>query len=506
MNETKNDDFCENDALLLTKKNYKVGVVDNIKIVKHGEHDNKKISRIQKIPPRLRQFYVAIGPILVTTSVGMAEGYSAILLPKLEKEGNFEIDNDLSSWIASMAALPMALGCILGGYLMEIIGRKVIHMVACIPLIIGWLIIYYASDVNMILAGRFLTGFCVGVLGPPTGVYMSETSDPKFRGFLLAAISFAIALGIFLSHLLGTYMSWQNTALLCCSFPLMCVFVMIPAPESPTFLAKIGKIEKARKAFYWCRGYSEAATQELEVLIERQGILTEEPKKSIKEYFEALNKPEFLKPLMIIMIFFITMQWSGNNAISFYCVDIMKKTFGDNLDEYLSMLIIDTIRLVMSVNACILLKKIGRKPLAILSGVGTFLSLFVLSGFVFATKYYSDIATYTFVPMTCLVLYTGFITIGFVPLPWTMMGEVFPLANRGLGSGIVAMVNYIMIFAVVKVTPSMLHNLGSDGTFFTYAVCCFFGTIFLILYLPETKDKPLHVIEDYFKSKPNNVV
>ena len=124
----------------------------------------------------------------------MTEGFSAILLPQLNAT-SLHIDEEMSSWIASMAALPMALGCILGGILMEKIGRKGTHMLTCVPCVLGWMVLYFANSIGMILAGRFLTGFCVGLLGPPTGVYMSETSEPKYRGFLLAAISFAIALG-----------------------------------------------------------------------------------------------------------------------------------------------------------------------------------------------------------------------------------------------------------------------------------------------------------------------
>lgn len=195
-----------------------------------------------------------MGPVLITTSLGMSEGYSSILLPQLAATNFVPTDESISSWIAAMGALPMPLGCILGGYLMEVIGRKTIHMAACLPCIFGWLAICFAYNLELILFGRFLTGLSVGLLGPPTGVYMSETSEPKFRGFLLAFISFAIAFGIFLSHLLGTFWTWQSTALFSSFFPIICLVFMYFAPESPTFLAKKGKIEEATKAFYWCRG------------------------------------------------------------------------------------------------------------------------------------------------------------------------------------------------------------------------------------------------------------
>ncbi|XP_044260227.1 facilitated trehalose transporter Tret1-2 homolog isoform X2 [Tribolium madens] len=452
----------------------------------------------ERFSPRVRQTFVALGPILITTSLGMTEGFSAILLPQLNST-TLQIDAETSSWIASMAALPMAFGCILGGILMEKIGRRATHMLTCLPCIIGWLILYCASSITMILMGRFLTGFCVGLLGPPTGVYMSETSEPKFRGFLLASISFAIALGLFLSHLIGTFVNWQDTALTCCSFPVVCLVFMAFAPESPTWLAKMGRVEEAKRAFEWCRGQSEEATKELQVLLTRQVELNHEEKKSFFNTLKTLNKPEFTKPLVIIVVFFVTCQWAGLNAITFYSVSIIQETLGGNFDEYLAMLIIDTIRVFMSVFACVLLKKLGRRPLAIISGIGTFVSLFILSSFIFAVRFYPGISGYTFIPLVALVTYVSFITIGFVPLPWTMMGEVFPLAHRGIGSGISALMAYLAFFSVVKTTPTMILQFGLEGTFFVYGMLAMVGTIVLILFLPETKDKALYQIEDHFK-------
>lgn len=40
-----------------------------------------------------------MGPVLITISLGMAEGYSAILLPQLESDYEWDINTELSSWI-----------------------------------------------------------------------------------------------------------------------------------------------------------------------------------------------------------------------------------------------------------------------------------------------------------------------------------------------------------------------------------------------------------------------
>jgi len=57
-----------------------------------------------------------------------------------------------------MAALPMALGCLAGGYGMEKVGRRRTNQLLCIPFIAGWLLMAVAQDVQILIAGRFLTG------------------------------------------------------------------------------------------------------------------------------------------------------------------------------------------------------------------------------------------------------------------------------------------------------------------------------------------------------------
>lgn len=92
---------------------------------------------------------------------------------------------------------------------------------------------------------------CVGVLGPVLQVYVAETSDPKFRGFLLPSVSLALNFGIALAHLLGTYFHWAIVAMLACVCPVACFVLMLFVPESPTFLIKRGKVTQAVKGFLW---------------------------------------------------------------------------------------------------------------------------------------------------------------------------------------------------------------------------------------------------------------
>lgn len=409
---------------------------------------------------------------------------------------NFQSTNDFGA--ASMAALPMAFGCILGGFLMERFGRKTTHLIAAVPCIVGWMMIFLASSIELLLLGRFFTGLVVGILGPPSSVYIGETSAPKYRGFLLAAISLAIAVGLLFAHFLGTFLPWKLTAVISVSLPCLAFLLLLLVPESPSWLAKKGRLKEAEQAFLWCRGHSLEAKEEMYTMLEAQKI-TPTTTLTRKEKLSLLLRKEFLKPLAIINVFFITTQFCGVNAITFYSVTIMQDTVGDGLDRYASMLIIDVIRVAMSVLACVLLRKCGRRPLTIISGFGSAASLFALSGFIYLASLDPTLLRLSFVPLTALIGYITFVSLGMVPLPWALNGELFPLAVREYGSGISSCVAFAAFFLVVKTSPIFFAHIGAHGTFLVYGSVAFLGTVFLCAFLPETKDKTLQEIEDYFK-------
>ncbi|XP_028178436.1 facilitated trehalose transporter Tret1-2 homolog [Ostrinia furnacalis] len=488
--ESKTSHYMQN----LKISNSGTGLVLNDKENKEATllSDSKTVVRFS---PVWRQTLASSAAILLTFTAGLTSGYSAILLPKLEQPGSpIMIDASTKSWIAAMAALPMAPGCLIAGWMMEKFGRKTSLYIICVPFLLGWILIACASNLGLMLLGRFFTGLCVGLLGPLGPVYIGETSEPRYRGFFLAAISLAIAIGIFVAHLIGTFMTWQWTATICCLFPILSVLLLMLIPESPTWLISKGEVEQGVKAFGWLRGYSEEANAELKCIIDNQKAADNEPIMTWQEKIKDLRSPELIKPLFIMILFFITCQFSGVNAVAFYSIEIVEKAVGSGLDHYMVMLIIDLVRVAMSVVACVICKQYGRRPLCFISGIWTAIAMVGLSMFL-----YFKPENLSWVPLTCLTVYICAISIGLVPLPWIMCGEVFPTKVRGLGSGISSATTFVAFFVVVKTAPGMMTHLGEVFTFLIYGVVSLVGTAVMYFILPETKGKSLQEIEERFK-------
>lgn len=487
---------------------------------------------IESIDVPFIQIYASLGTIFASISAGMVIGYSAILLPEIQRTNSrIQITSEQASWIgmleyslnclvffsrkylsnfsASIATPPMAFGCLFGGILMDRFGRKIAHLMLNVLFVVSWCIVSMSTTVTWLLFGRFACGFCVGLLSPPGTTYLSEISDPKYRGFFLASITFAVSLGVMLTHVLAIFMPWNQNAIACSLLPFGSYILITFAPESPAWLLRSNRHHKAFAAFSWLRGTDEVAVKEFERMADAQSQQTGGPQLNdapndgnlIRRVHEWFGQKAFRKPLIIISLYFATLQFSGANAVTFYTVTILKESLGDRINEYTATIIIDSVRLMASIIACVALKNIGRRPLTMFSGIGTVLCLFGLSFYLHVSAQNVQLKESIAIPLILFASYILVLSIGLNPLPWCLTGELFPLRFRAFGSSVVTFFNFLCFFAVVKTSPTLFTSYGSANIFFLYGVLTLVGTVLLIVLLPETRNKSLQEIEDNYTAK-----
>jgi facilitated trehalose transporter len=100
-----------------------------------------------------------------------------------------------------------------------------------------------------------------------------------------------------------------------------------------------------------------------------------------------------------------------------------------------------------------------------------------------------------------LLVYIVTSTFGFLTIPFTMLPELFPQRVRGVTAGITVCMAYLMSFIAIKSYPSMLALMGNGVIFLIYGVVSLLGTVFVYVFLPETKGKSLQEIENLFKKR-----
>lgn len=168
----------------------------------------------------------------------------------------------------------------------------------------------------------------------------------------------------------------------------------------------------------------------------------------------------------------------------------------------------------MSIITTVASRRFGRRPLSILSGLGMCITTLIVAIYLLivpveytggfrrlenSTDAITSIESQHWTCVVCILLYVCFSSLGVLVIPWTLIGELLPMKVRGIGSGIMVGVAYILMFGVVKSFPFALNVIGTEGIFFFFSFMSLAGVLFVYKFLPETLGKPLQQIEDYFK-------
>ncbi|XP_077284436.1 facilitated trehalose transporter Tret1-like isoform X2 [Arctopsyche grandis] len=449
----------------------------------------------------LRQVIAAFIANLGCINTGLVFGFSAVAVPQLEDPTSFiKIDEFQASWVASLSSASTPFGCVLGGYLMDRIGRRLTLILTEIPLIFGWILIASAQNIEMIYIGRLLAGLGSGMVGAPARVYTCEVTQPHLRGMLGALASVCISFGVLLQYVLGSCLNWQILSGISSIIPVISLLSMLIMPETPNYLLNRNDVEKARFSLSRLRGSTFNVDKEIDQMVHFKQSNNVQRLTGIKDTIRALISPSTLKPFGILYLYFLIYQFSGVNTITFYAVEIFQES-GTNMNKYLATIILGLVRLSFTILACIALRKCGRRPLTFISGIGCGTTMLGLGTYLYYRQYWLDNnlpMQQTWIPVACIFLYTIACTMGFLVVPWVMIGEVYPTQVRGIIGGFTTCSAHMFVFIVVKTYPFLSHSIQRYGTFWLYGCISLFGTIFFYFCLPETKGKTLQEIEDYF--------
>jgi MFS transporter, SP family, galactose:H+ symporter len=164
-----------------------------------------------------------------------------------------------------------------------------------------------------------------------------------------------------------------------------------------------------------------------------------------------------------------------------------------NDDEaiYWSMAIAFT-NMSMSVVAIVLIDRVGRRPLLLVSLAGSGLAL-VLLAFAFAFNM-------SYLALAALVLYLVFFAPGMGPAPWAINAEIYPLFMRSTGTSIATCANWSANFVVSLTFIGLTNLVTQTGTFALYAAICFVALVCVFLFVPETKGRSLESIKQVFQT------
>jgi hypothetical protein len=295
--------------------------------------------------------------------------------------------------------------------------------------------------------------------------------------------------------------------------------LMIFMPESPNWLMmKYGRSSQVVDALRKIRKSGSNIESELKELQDR----AEEAEKTSGFSMGQLKRADIYKPFIIALALMFFQQFSGINAVMFYSNDIFEQS-GSSLDPSIATIIVSGSMTLATIFGSLVIDKLGRKILLLISGVGHVLSLGVM-GIYYITHKSENKANMTttvastisstmsstttelpkssselgWLPVVCLVVFVIAFSIGYGPIPWMIVGEITPSSALGFISSIATAVNWTFAFAITKEFAEVEKAITQYGAFWMFAGCSVASVIFVFMFVPETKGKSVEEMQKIF--------
>ncbi|XP_062125091.1 facilitated trehalose transporter Tret1-2 homolog isoform X2 [Drosophila sulfurigaster albostrigata] len=428
-----------------------------------------------------------------TTTVNNATIVTTTQPPQVDSHLKLTVDEQ--SWVSSLLAIGAFLGALPTGYIADAIGRRYTALAMDVPFILAWLSISFANSAGWLYFGRFLIGISTGSFCVVAPMYISEIAETSIRGTLGTLFQLLLTMGILFVYIVGSLVSWSTLSMMCLVVPILLFVGMLMLPETPVYLLKKGRRADAALSLKWLWGKYCDSRSAIQVI---QNDLDQTSADA--SFMDLFSNRGARKGLIISMLLMFFQQFSGINAVIFYTQFIFESA-GSSLSASISSIIVGVVQVIMTLTSSLLIERAGRKILLLFSSTVMTICLAILGAYFDMKDSGKDVAHIGWLPLLCMVLFIISFSVGYGPIPWLMMGELFMPDVKATAAALSVMANWLCVFVVTKCFGVMIESWGSDFTFWFFAGCMALATIYVALALVETKGKSASEIQSWLSGR-----
>lgn len=410
-------------------------------------------------------------------------------------------------WAQSCALIGCLAGALVSGYTSDKFGRKPVLIASAANFLLSSVAIAVAHSFTGFIVWRIIGGISIGLASTVSPMYISEIAPAKKRGLLVSVNQLTIVVGILAAQIVNWRIaeavpegitpeaferSWNVThgwrwMFAACAVPSLLFFVgSLFVPESPRWLAKAGRGDKARRVLARIGGetYADAALSEIEA---------GEHEKAAPFRFGDLLDRRLAGVLALGVFLAVFQQWCGINVIFNYAAEIFTQAGFNMNDTLTSIVATGSVNLVFTLVALFTVDRLGRKPLMLFGSAGLAIA-YVAIGYCFHIQASGGRVP----PMLFLGLILAAIAVyamSLAPVTWVLISEIFPNRVRGSAMSLSVGALWVACFILTYTFPILKANLGPANTFRIYAGVCAVGLFVLAFRLRETKGRSLEDLE-----------
>ena len=340
-------------------------------------------------------------------------------------------------------------------------------------------------------------------------VYIGEVSPPSVRGKLGALFQLSICTGVLLCYLIGSYISYWELAFACTAVSAVQVVMTFTIRESPRIsrnpLKNIRALLGKRRTDFGQAAHNNDVTL------------------NAKSQLKASIKSNYLRIVIVSIIMFFQ-QFVGVTAIASYAGPIFHAAGLDKggvSSGLLASLTVGIVQMVFISLSLLVVDRFGRRIPLFFGGLAIMLANICIAvyfgasfGFVPSGSGNSNISNTSSIqdcvsvplepsplavklsplPIASVCFFFAAFSLSWGPVPWIIGGEFFPAQIRELGMGISAAISWVCIVVVISAYPVISEAVGQTIPFLVFAAFSLLASIFVVLFLAETKGLQLDQI------------
>jgi len=370
---------------------------------------------------------------------------------------------------------------------------------------------------GLIYSGRVIAGLGIGGISAVAPAFVSECSPKEVRGRITGCFQIMVALGVMISyfvnlgvglHIVNSVQIWRIPFAIQLVPAGILALGVLTIKESPRWLASKGRNEEAIENLAYLRKEPVSSPEVIHEMAEIEAAIIEEREARVGlGWKEALfGKGNFIR-FFIAFFIFLLQQWAGQNSVNYYAPQIFEAIgFTGTKNSLLASGIYGIVKLVATTIFIFFgVETLGRKKSFFISAVGMG-TLFYIIGAILKTHPPPPIGSAPSTPpppskamAAMLYIYVCFYSMGWGPLPWVYVADIFPTRTRHYGLATASASQWLWNFVVSKVTPQMKTNLGWK-IFIMFATVNIGAMATFSLLIPETKGRSLEEMDVIFGS------
>ncbi|KAL8997384.1 MAG: hypothetical protein Q9169_003315 [Polycauliona sp. 2 TL-2023] len=458
------------------------------------------------------------------------------------------VDNSLlQGGIVSVYYLGTLIGCMLGGWIGEKVGRIKVMGLACVWAIVGATLQTSAMNASWMICARLINGIGTGMLNVIVPVWATETASHTSRGQFVA-IEFTLNIfGVVVAYWLGFGCSFLDNGYSPFVWRFPIAFQLIPLifllcivwffPESPRWLVKVGRESEARYILGRLRGEDEHGLAEAEFQDIRAIAELEKKSGKVNSYFHMFwdvmpkkigggssGSLHIGRRVQLVIWLQILQEWIGIAGVTIYANDIFnqagysvaKSRWIAGINNIFYMVPFDPSHIpnpyhaftdhspkFSTLIAVFTLDRLGRRITLYWGNIVMGISMFLAGGF---SRLSQDNAGDVYLKGAygaAGAAFTFLFTFGFgatwLTVPWLYPAEIFPLQCRAKGNAWGVAGWSIGNGWTVLLLPTMFKNI-SEKTFYVFGACNAISIPIVWALYPESSQRTLEEMDLLFAS------